>query len=1173
MYLAELELHGFKSFAQKTNVKFGNGITAIVGPNGCGKSNIVDALRWALGEQRPSLLRSNAMTNVIFNGTATKKPLGLAEVSITINNNRGILPTEFDDITITRRLYRSGDSEYLLNKVPCRLKDITEMFMDTGMGSNAYSVIELKMVEEILADKNNDRRKLFEEAAGVTKYKEKRKQTMKKLEETRTDMLRIEDILVEIRKKVKSLQIQAGRAQRAKQYEDDLTRLDKAISKHDFDQIVSELTPLMDRLLSAEKEKEELNRLFEQLEQQQLLGRDTQSARESELAQAMRTVTKLNEQVKDTDTTIKISVERVAAEENVIRQYESDVSLSEVEIRELKKLVTKSEEDLRGAESTLKDVRSKLEQAQESLDQAREEVSGYRTESERLGEAYRNANNELSAAQTKKVRTESRIEGNHDEFQRLQRQLEVLQSEEDSFNEEYATLKYEIEQARDSFELAESRLAEAEKEREHLRAHIEQLKDTLRGLQSKREALNSEVSLLQSLFRSDDALPYPVKHLKQFAQQFGRFELVADLFSTTEELSVALEAALGDAVNYIVVDTIAEAQKAFEILKKDKKGKTSIVPLELLQADSTDPIDGSLYFEVRCAPKYDALKKLLLGNVRLFENLDQSLSQTTTHIGYVGVTKSGELVHHGGIIRSGGPQKNEGLRVGLQDRIKKLEQQLDQTDLSIEDLKAQLNAAEQKRNQLPIDTLIQKKKEADLNLRTAENRQNSFNARKQVQERNQNEVRERKKRLLETKATLQAELDLIEPELIRLQDILEKVLEKQHRLRSDQQKSEDALNRMQSRFSEAQLQFQQSQNRVDNIQKDIERSKIGIAGIMKRLEHRAESAKKSKDSILALKRDIEHNQSALERVLRDKVDADTILTEAEERVQIQRGRLNQLEDDIRTNRRKREISQELLHQLEMTKNRFDLQIKSLSDHVWETYGLLMDQVTETMPEDIDPSAVKEQVSVLKERLKNIGEVNKLAISEYEEEKERLDTFESQINDLNEAEDKLRQTIAEINQTANDRFSITFEAIRTNFRDVFHTLFQETDHCDLILEDNAEDPLDRRINIVANPRGKRPSNIEQLSGGEKTLTAIALLFAIYLVKPSPFCILDEVDAPLDDANVERFTSMIKKFSKTTQFIIITHNKNTMERSEMLYGVTMPEVGVSKLVAVKMEDQDS
>lgn len=1112
------------------------------------------------------------MTNVIFNGTATKKPLGLAEVSVTIHNNRGILPTEFDDITITRRLYRSGDSEYLLNKVPCRLKDITEMFMDTGMGSNAYSVIELKMVEEILADKNNDRRKLFEEAAGVTKYKEKRKQTMKKLDETRTDMLRIEDILVEIRKKVKSLQIQAGRAQRAKQYEEDLVRLDKAISRFDYDKIQAELGPLLERILAAEKEKEELNRNFEQFEQQQLLGKDTLSARETDLSHSMRQVSRFNEQIRDTETTIKISSERISAEENVIRQYESDVSLSEVEIRELKKAVAKSEEDLKAAETALKDMKSKLDQAQVSLDMAREEVSGFRSESERLSEAYRDANTALSTSQNKKVRTESRLEGNQDELLRLNRQIESLQHEEETFNEEQNKIRFEIEQARDAFEMAEARHAEAEKERERLRVHVEELKDKLRSYQSKRESLQNEVSLLQSLSKSDDALPFPVKHLKQFAQQFGRFELVADLFSTSEELSIALEAVLGDAVNFIVVDTIADAKKAFDILKSDKKGKTTVVPLELLNQTGTEPIDGSLYFEVKCAPKYDALKKLLLGNARLFESIDQALEQTLPHAGFVGVTSSGELIHHGGIIRSGSAQKNEGLRVGLQDRIKKLEKQLEQTDLQIDDFKGQLEAAQQKRNQLPVEALLQKVKDADRNLRSTENRQNSFNARKQVYERNLNDVQDRKKRLLEAKATLQDELEGIEPELVRLQGQLEQVLDKQHRLRSDQQKSEDALNRMQSRFSEAQLNYQQTQNRVDNINKDIERSRVGIAGIMKRLEHRAESAKRSKDLILSLKKEIEVKQTELERLKRDKMDADESLNEAEERVQIQRGRLNQLEEEIKNNRRKREIGLELLHQLEMTRNRYDLQIKSLSDHVWETYGLLMDQVTEPMPEDIDPSAVKEQISVLKERLKNIGEVNKLAITEYEEEKTRLDTFESQMNDLNEAEDQLRQTISEINQTANERFSQTFDAIRTNFQNVFHTLFQETDHCDLILEDNAEDPLDRRINIIANPRGKRPSNIEQLSGGEKTLTAIALLFAIYLVKPSPFCILDEVDAPLDDANVERFTSMIKKFSKTTQFIIITHNKKTMERSEMLYGVTMPEVGVSKLVAVRMEDQD-
>ncbi len=1171
MYLAELELHGFKSFAQKTTVKFGNGITAIVGPNGCGKSNIVDALRWALGEQRPSLLRSNAMTNVIFNGTATKKPLGLAEVSVTIHNNRGILPTEFDDLTITRRLFRSGESEYLLNRVPCRLKDITEMFMDTGMGSNAYSVIELKMVEEILADKNNDRRKLFEEAAGVTKYKEKRKQTMKKLDETRTDMLRIEDILVEIRKKVKSLQIQAGRAQRAKQYEEDLVRLDKAISRFEYDSIQSELVPLMERILTSEKEKEELNRLFEQFEQQQLLGKDTLSVRETEQTHALRQVTRLNEQLRDCETTIKISSERISAEENVISQYESDVSLSEIEIRELKKAVSKSESDLKIAEEFLSETKSKLDRAQESLDVAREEVSGFRSESERLSEAYRDANTAMSTCQNKKVRTESRIEGNEDELLRLNRHIETLQNEEDAFNEEQNKIRFESEQALDAYEIAKSRHAEAEKERDRLRMHVEELKDKFRSYESKREALQNEVSLLQSLSKSDDALPFPVKHLKQFAQQFDRFELVADLFSTTEELSIALEAVLGDAVNFIVVDTVSDARKAFEILKSDKKGKTTVVPLELLGRTGSEPIDGSLYFEVNCAPKYEPLKKLLLGNTRVFESIDQALEQTLPHVGFIGVTPVGELIHHGGILRSGSAQKNEGLRVGLLDRIKKLEQQLEQTELQIDDSKGQLDTAQQKRNQLPVESLLQKVKDADQHLRTIENRQNSFNARKQVYERNLNDVQDRKKRLLEAKATLQEELEAIEPELVRLQTQLEQVLDKQHRLRSDQQKSEDALNRIQSRFSEAQLGYQQAQNRVDNTNKDIERSKVGIAGIMKRLEHRAENAKRSKDLILSLKKEIDNKQTELEGLRRDKVDLDTALNEAEERVLIQRGRLNQLDEEIKSNRRKREICLEVLHQLEMTRNRYELQVKSLSDHVWETYGLLMDQVTDPMPDEIDPSAVKEQIHVLKERLKNIGEVNKLAISEYEEEKVRLDTFESQMNDLNQAEDQLRQTISEINQTANERFSQTFDAIRANFQNVFHTLFQETDHCDLLLEDNADDPLDRRINIIANPRGKRPSNIEQLSGGEKTLTAIALLFAIYLVKPSPFCILDEVDAPLDDANVERFTSMIKKFSNTTQFIIITHNKKTMERSEMLYGVTMPEVGVSKLVAVRMEDE--
>jgi chromosome segregation protein len=1170
MYLAELELHGFKSFAQKTTVKFGSGITAIVGPNGCGKSNIVDALRWALGEQRPSLLRSNAMTNVIFNGTASKKPLGLAEVSITINNNKGILPTEFNDITITRRLYRSGDSEYLLNKVPCRLKDIVELFMDTGMGSNAYSVIELKMVEEILADKNNDRRKLFEEAAGVTKYKEKRKQTIKKLEETRTDMLRIEDILVEIRKKVKSLQIQAGRAQRAKQYEEDLHRYDKALSRYEYNTIIAELTPMMDRVLNAEKEKEELQRQLDQTEQQKILAKDTLTEKETDQTHALRNVNRLSEEIREADTTLSISQEKIISEQNVISQYENDVSLSEVEIKDFKKLISKSEKELETAESILSAAKERMELAKEELQNVRDEVSTIRSRSEDISAKYREATIELGALQNKRIRAESRIESIDDEILRLEKQLEKSLLDEELFSDEFKKLKFSHAQADEAYTLAESRYVEALKEQIHLNESISQLKDKLRLEQSKLDALKNEVALLESLSKSDDALPFAVKFLKQNATIFSRFELIADIFSISDELTVALEAALGDAVNYIIVNTIDEANEAFELLRRDKKGKTTIIPLDLLSGTDSDPLDGSLYYEVRSAPKYDSLKKILLGNVRLFETVEQALNQTEAHGTYVGVTHSGELIHHQAFIKSGSAQKNEGLRVGLQERIKKLSNQLEQAEIRVEDFNAQLHHSNHSLSQLPIQALQLHVKTCDADLRKIENQQNSFQARKQVYDKNVSELKDRKQRVVDSKANIQHELDAFGPDFEKVQKRIDDLMNEQHQHKSELQKYEDNQIRIQSRFSEAQLGYQQEFNKVENIRKDIERSKVGIAGIMKRLELRAESAKDSKNKILALKTEVEELKIRVESLRKDKVEADELFTETEETVARQRGRINQIDEDLVELRRKKDINVDLVHHLGMAKSRFDMQSKAIADHIWEAYGLLMDQVQDQMPDDIEPSAVKEQITLLKERLKNIGEVNKLAISEYDQEKERLDTFESQMADLNDAEEKLRQTISEINHTANERFSKTFEEIRVNFQTVFHTLFEENDHCDLLLENNEEDPLDRKINIIANPRGKRPSNIEQLSGGEKTLTAIALLFAIYLVKPSPFCILDEVDAPLDDANVERFTSMIKKFSKSTQFVIITHNKKTMEKSEMLYGVTMQEMGVSKLVAVKMDD---
>jgi chromosome segregation protein len=1168
LYLAELELHGFKSFAQKTSVKFGNGITAIVGPNGCGKSNIVDALRWALGEQRPTLLRSSAMTNVIFNGTSTKKALGMAEVSITIQNNKGILPVEFNDITITRRLYRSGESEYLLNKVPCRLRDIVELFMDTGMGSNAYSVIELKMVEEILADKNNDRRKLFEEAAGVTKYKEKRKQTIKKLEETRNDMLRVEDILVEIRKKVKSLQIQAGRAQRARQYEDDLRRLDQALSAHEFRTIRSELEPLMQRIINAEKEKEELSRTLDSLEQQLAVSREGLAAKEAAHSEAMVLASALNEEIRNAETTITIDTEKIASEQGIIAQYEQDVVMGEAEIREFRKAMSSAENQLRQAEATLQHHADSLELAREQLEEAREETTGLRRSIEDLSVRYRQTSSSMNALQNQRVRIESRIEGFTDDLERLDKQIEARKAETDQFSGEADRLEFERDQAREQVALAETRLDEARQESDRLMSEQERLKDHLRTEKSRQDALKSEIALLESLARSDEAFPSSVKYLRQHIGEFSRFDMLSELFSVPEQLAVALETVLGDAVNYIVMDTVDDARKAFALLKRDHKGKATIIPLQLLSGLDVTAADGSLAWEVQCAPKFEALRNLLLGQVRVFNSQEEAL-ETIRGTGMTGVTLAGELVSDQVLLRSGSADKNEGLRVGLKERIERLHHESGNADVRIDEYNEKLQAVMHTRNSLPLAALSQRYKEMETTARKMQTDFDSFVARRQLFEKNLEEMQQRRQRVIESRTAEKSALDELDPRSIDLEEQLEKLLDDQHRLRADLQQKEDNLQRLQSRFSEAQLQHQKARNESENIGRDIDRAKSGIAAVKKRLEVRALRATESKDRILASKQEIQTLTDSLKDLRLRKNTADEALVTAEEETARHRGRIHQLEEDLRVLRKKRDVHMELVHHLAMARERFEIQQKAIADHIWEEYGLLMDQVTEPMPEDTDPATVKETISMLRERLKNIGEVNKLAIEEYEVEKERLDTYESQMHDLNEAELKLRDTINDINNTANKRFSETFKEIREHFRNVFHTLFDENDHCDLLLEDNDEDPLDRKINIIANPRGKRPSNIEQLSGGEKTLTAIALLFAIYLVKPSPFCILDEVDAPLDDANIDRFTNMVRTFSRDTQFIIITHNKKTMEKSEMLYGVTMPETGVSKLVAVKME----
>lgn len=1170
MYISELELQGFKSFAHKTKVKFDSGITSIVGPNGCGKSNIVDSLRWVLGEQRPSLLRSSAMANVIFNGTAQKKALGMAEVSLTFVNDKGILPIEYSEVTITRRLYRSGDSEYLINGTTCRLKDIMELFMDTGMGSDAYSVIELKMVEEILNDKNNDRRRLFEEAAGVTKYKDQRKKTIRKLESTRKDLQRVDDLLVELRKKARSLEIQAEKAEKAKIYKDELELLDKALTLHEFNKIKDELEPLKERIKNADKEKKEITKGSEELEEADEKARTELIEKERQQAEAQRRVSQLHNAIREADTNLRITREKIENEKKVITEYAKDIESGQEDLEELTELLESSRDKLEGYDDEMDKSRQALEDSKKKYGQIQQQYNRERSELYEIEVELSAANNELNQLQTKRIKIESRLENTEGDLERIDDEITDLNDEIENMNGEQGLIEQKLDKLVLTRDELEEELETAREKREQFADKQNEIKDELRTLQSKKESLESEIRLMNDLAASNEAFPGSVKFLiENHRFNFKDMTTVSEIFDTDQKHAVALESVLGDMLNFVVVKTLDEAQRAAKILKENDKGRATFIPLDQLAA--TYPVkEGSLFDEVKTKREYSALKQLLLGNVLVFDSVEAAYKGTKGQDDAVGVTFDGEVVTDNKFFQSGSKSKNAGIRVGLKDKIEKLEKEEAKVSKEIVKLEEYLQQIVEKYEKLDIGKLSQMLKEKEQEVRRLEQQQQSLSSKVSVYQKNIGELVNRKDHLKSSEGTAQEELNSIQPKQKELQQKMLELDEKQQEKKDLLETLEDERSIAQSRYNDTQLKHQDLKNKVDNLERDVQRAETGIQNVKKRIENRTRLTEESKEQIEELTTKTKELQEIITVKSEEKKAADEALEKAEESAARQRGKINEIEKELKEVRRKKEVNMELVHHLDMAREKMEMQSQALSDHIWETYGILMKQVTGELPEDKSPEEAKERISWLKQKLNSIGEVNPLAIEEYKEEKERLDFYEEQIMDLEEAEEQLLETIDEINETATERFNTTFEKIRTNFQQVFKTLFFEDDYCDLLIEQDVEDPLEARIEIKAQPRGKRPSGISQLSGGEKTLTAIALLFAIYLVKPSPFCVLDEVDAPLDDANIERFAKMIKNFSENTQFIIITHNKKTMSKAEMMYGVTMPDTGISRLVGVKLDE---
>ncbi|MEM6646859.1 MAG: chromosome segregation protein SMC [Bacteroidota bacterium] len=1175
MYLSKLQLHGFKSFADRTTLHFDPGVTAVVGPNGCGKSNIVDAVRWVIGEQRARVLRSAKMENVIFNGTNKRRKLGMAEVLLTVENTRGILPTEYSEVTLGRRLYRSGDSEYLLNGVKCRLRDITDLFMDTGMGAGAYSVIELKMIEEILSDNAQDRRRLFEEAAGITKYKLRRRQTLSKLGNTQQDLSRVRDLVEEIEKNVRRLKRQAKKAAQYREWRDRLQHLDLALTQIQLGTLRAEqqhlealLTELADQIGTQTAKQAQEEASLEALKK-------TLIDKEQALAERQRTYNAFLDEERRLETERRLTTQAIdtAHREQVrTRQEQRTAEARRTQLGEtldrLASALAEAEPQLAEAEQVLHDARQARDAAHQASQRAQAGLQSARAEERRAGDAWRQQQRDLD-------RLTNRLDLQRQERDRLTQQHAALSADAETLADRRAVADRNRDAASAAAERALAALDDAVADEAERREALEAARTAFRDAERTHDALAAEVNLLDSLVSSFEDFSEAVQFLASTPSwSEGELRTVADVLGCDPGDQVALDAALGERAAYIVVEDEAHAQQAIALLRQQQKGQATFIVLSKLT--QVPEATGSLRAAVRVADsRYAPLADLLLRDAELTDTLAEAEAASegaTTRKRYY--ARTGEWVDAAGVVQGGSQRKGASpmasrmtrreqlseAQTELADAARTLTQQRD----ALTDARASLTAAE-----AVLRTQRQAVRQTERALADAEKAATRADLDYSSFAQRRSDLNTRRNRAADAIADAESEIAPLERAVRDGEAAVQSARAAREAAEAEAATTDAASRTAASAFNEANLAAVQQRNRRDNLQRDRDRTHTTLADTKARIADFGTRLTELLSEIEAAQQRQTDLDAEIATAQTRRVDADTAVKVAEnERIQA-RAHINDVEGYLRTRRRERDalISQENEHALR--RHSLETKAEALLLRIQENYDLDLAAHPVAIDDAFDAPAAEVEAQDLRKKIRGLGPINELAVEVYAEESERLDFITGQLDDLEQAEATLLETIDEINTTATERFHETFAAIDAYFGKLFADLFGEDASAHLVLEDNA-DPLESAIDIKARPRGKKPSGIAQLSGGEKTLTAIALLFAIYLVKPSPFCILDEVDAPLDDANIDRFMHLIRSFADQTQFIIVTHNKRSMELADRMYGITMQETGVSKLVSVQFDD---
>lgn len=1174
MYLSKLELHGFKSFADRTVVDFADGVTVVVGPNGCGKSNIVDAVRWVIGEQRARILRSDKMDSVIFNGTSKRRALGMSEVMLTIQNTRGILPTEYSEVTIGRRLFRSGESEYLMNGVNCRLKDITDLFMDTGMGAGAYSVIELKMIEEILSDNAADRRHLFEEAAGITKYKIRRGQTLRKLKSTQGDLDRVRDLTEELDKRVRSLERQAQKAARFKKYDERLHHLEVSLGLLEYRRLTSDIESVQKDIgkLSDAAESFSAKLAAEEAAHESL--RTEHVNREKGVVHAQGQLSEHMDALRAAESDLRVATERLSTISRDLTRLDEETKAAVGQRESLEGDLERYEGEYNDVVPAAEKAEADLSDAKRIRDEAQTTQQKHQVKLHNLRLQERKITSDKAEKQRQVDRLSSRIEITTADLEETRAALEHHDSTSIDLNSEVKTATEGLEAARKAASAAREILSGLEREKERLETALNSHQVELRKLERAHDGAASEVRLLEGLLSSYEDLSESVQYLAT-TPGWSDSDLLtlSDVIRCEDAIAGAVQAAMGDLASCIVVQTEAEAARAVANLRKDEKGRATFLILDKLRSPGSPKApSGSTSLASLVEPVdliYQTLVDLVFGSTFLIDDLDDASIEQDGRL----ITPAGEWRDAHGYLHAGSGDaaaSGQATRMGRREQLERA-----RTDLA--KAEAALIEAEQERDEMRASldalSLADAKQElisTDRNLLDAERAHSRATASADMAGGRKNELIER---IQAQEATLEkARIDLKEASSsIKTLTLQEADLQQK---RADAEAAfagiEEASRKAFSLFNEANIAAVQARNRMDNLKRELTRVRSDIESLTQRAEQRKESIVKLTEQRKELEARCNSLQESIKERQQGRLELDETVSAAKERLMETKVAISELEARLRDIRRERETAMRGESDRAVRRAELETRLEDLLESFLEDHELDLTTLEWEIDEDFDRKEARSEAQDLKNKIRHLGPVNALALESFEEEKERLTFMTEQLADLEQAETTLMTTIDEINTTARDRFDKTFGAIRENFQTLFEDLFGEGASADIELDDD-NDPLESDVNIFAKPRGKKPSVLSQLSGGEKTLTAIALLFAIYLVKPSPFCILDEVDAPLDDANVDRFMHLIRTFSKSTQFILVTHNKRTMEAADRMYGITMQEQGVSKLVGVKFEGE--